>query len=436
LHPLQLLIDPARQLDYVRSFLTLYDQTGSMLGTGRNSMVGHHVAGLILDTYMKGYRDFDVVKAYEGLKKNAMEETMLPWRGGPSTSLDKVYYEKGFFPALGKGEKESVPEVNAFERRQAVSVTLEAAYDDWATAQMARLAKRNDDYAYFIKRAHNYENVFDKRVGFMAPKTADGKWKYDEKEFNPIWAGGQGGRDYYTEMNAWIYTFHVQHDVAGLISLFGGREQFASKLDALFTEQYGGYNGDPARGGVNGAKYFFLGQFPDQTGLIGQYAQGNEPSFHIPYLFNYAGQPWKTQRKVREIMRIWYNAGPLGISGDEDSGEESSWYVFSAMGFYPVCPGRPVYDLGSPIFEETRLTLDGGKVFTITARNVSSRNKYIQSATLNGQALNKPWLQHQDIANGGTLVLEMGPRPNKNWGSAPDAAPPSMSNEESGRQAL
>ena len=427
LYPLLLLLNPEQQVDFVRSFLVLYDQTGRMLGTGRTSMIGHHVAALVLDTYMKGYRDFDVAKAFEGLKKNAMEATMLPWRDVPLTSLDRVYLEKGFFPALKKGEKETVKEVHSFERRQAVGVTLETTYDDWCTAELAKALNRKEDYEYFLKRAHNYENVFDKRVGFMAPKSADGKWVFDEKEFNPIWGGGQGGRDYYTEMNAWTYTFHVQQDVAGLINLMGGRDKFVAKLDQLFQEQYGGYNGDPARGGVNGAKYFFLGQFPDMTGLIGQYAHGDEPSFHIPYLYNYAGEPWKTQRRVRDIMKIWYNAGPLGISGDEDNGEESSWYVLSAMGFFTVCPGRPVYDIGSPIFEETKLTLAGGKVFTITAKNVSGVNKYIQSATLNGKPWNKPWFQHSDLVNGGTLALEMGPRPNTAWGSAPEAAPPSMS---------
>jgi predicted alpha-1,2-mannosidase len=345
------------------------------------------------------------------------------------TPLDHVYLEKGFFPALAKDETESVKEVNPFEKRQAVAVTLEAAYDDWCTAEMAKIVNKTDDYAYFMKRAHNYQNVFDARVGFMAPKTADGNWRFTPEEFNPTYAGGQGGRDYYTEENAWIYTFHVQQDVAGLINLMGGRENFAAKLDTLFTQQYGGLHGDAGRGAADGTKFFFLSWFPDMTGLIGQYAQGNEPSFHIPYLYNYAGQPWKTQRKVREIMKIWYNAGPLGIPGDEDQGEESAWYVLSAMGFYTVCPGRPVYDIGSPIFDETRITLGNGKVFTIAARNVSAPNKYIQSATLNGKPLNRPWFTHADIANGGTLVLQMGPRPNTAWGSSPDAAPPSLSKE-------
>jgi predicted alpha-1,2-mannosidase len=160
--------------------------------------------------------------------------------------------------------------------------------------------------------------------------------------------------------------------VAGLINLMGGRGSFVAKLDRLFTEQY---RGSPPSGGPGGTKYHFQAWFPDMTGLIGQYSHGNEPSFHIPYLFNYAGQPWKTQRKVREIMKIWYNAGPLGICGDEDGGSLSSWYVLSAMGFYPVCPGRPVYDIGSPLFEETRINLAGGKMFTITAMNVSAKNK-------------------------------------------------------------
>lgn len=428
IEPLRLILAPKQQVDLIRSFLALYDQTGRFLGTGRNAMIGHHVASVVLDTYVKGYRDFDLAKAFEGIKKNAMEATMLPWRDGPLTSLDRVYLEKGFFPALRKGEKETVTEVHPFERRQAVGVTLEAAYDDWCAAEIAKILNKPDDFEYFIKRAHNYQNVWDPRVGFMAPKSADGEWVLTPAEFSPIWSGGQGGRDYYTEMNAWTYTFHVQQDVAGLIRLMGGREKFNAKLDRMFQEQFGGYNGDPSRGGAGGSKYFFLAQFPDETGLIGQYAQGDEPSFHIPYLYNYAGQPWKTQRRVRDIMKLWYNAGPFGISGDEDNGEESSWYVLSSMGIFTVCPGRPVYDIGSPLFEESKITLDNGKVFTITARGVSAVNKYIQSAQLNGKPLNKPWFEQSDMTGGGTLVLVMGPRPNKTWGSAPEAAPPSMSN--------
>ena len=428
-HPLQLILDPKRQEDMVRSYILMYEQSGWLptfpsIRGGQRGMIGHHSIALITDTYMKGYRDFDVEKAYEAMRKLATESTVLTRRYGPATSLDRVYLEKGFLPALARNEKETVKEVDSFEKRQAVAVTLETCYDEWCMAQMAKELKKQEDYDHFIGRARNYEILFDKRIGLMAPKTADGSWKYKPEEFDPVWSGGQGGRDYFAEMNAWSYTWHVQHDVAGLINLMGGRGSFVARLDRLFTEQY---RGSPPSGGPGGTKYHFQAWFPDMTGLIGQYSHGNEPSFHIPYLFNYAGQPWKTQRKVREIMKIWYNAGPLGICGDEDGGSLSSWYVLSAMGFYPVCPGRAVYDIGSPIFEETKITLAGGKVFTITARNVSAKNKYIQSAELNGKPLNKPWFEHADMVNGGTLGLVMGPRPNTAWGSAPEAAPPSMS---------
>lgn len=416
-HPLQLLIEPERQLDMIRSYLRMYDQTGWLpsfptVGAERAFMIGHHAAPFLVDTYMKGYRDFDIDKAYAAMRKNALEATMLPWRRGPLTSLDRVYQEKGFFPALGKGEEETVPEVHPFEKRQAVAVTLENAYDDWALAELAKALHKNDDYELFSRRALNYRNLFDPRIRFMAPKTADGNWVED---FDPKLGGGQGGRAFFAECNSWTYTFHVQHDVAGLIALFGGREPFLERLDRLFVEQYGT------------SKYDFLKQFPDSTGLIGQYTQGDEPSFHIPYLYNYAGQPWKAQRHLRQIMNLWYNARPLGICGDEDGGALSSWYVLSAMGFYPVAPGRPVYDIGSPLFDEVRITLGNGKVFTILARNNSGPNKYIQSAALNGKPLDRPWFRHADLAGGGSLVFEMGPRPNKAWGSSADAAPPSLS---------
>ena len=422
LEPLHLLLDPQQQIDLIRSFITLYETTGTMSAINRG-LSGHHIIGVALDAYMKGYRDFDVEKAYEAFKKLQMEDTFLPWRNVPQTPLDRFYIENGYFPALKKGEIETEPGVHPWERRQAVAVTLETAYDDWCMAEWARVLNKREDFEYFKKRARNYENVFDKRIGFMAPKSADGEWVLSEEEYSPIWSGGQGGREYYTEMNGWIYTFHVQQDVAGLINLIGGREKFVDKLNELFQAQFEGFEPpEPFRGS---GKYMFQGLFPDQTGLIGQYSQGNEPSFHIPYLYNYAGQPWMTQRRLRDIMKIWYEATPLGYCGDEDNGEMSSWYVLSAMGFYPVCPGRPVYDIGSPIFDEVKLKMEDGKFFTITAKNVSAVNKYIQSAMLNGKPLNKPWFEHKDMLNGGTLVLEMGPRPNTQWGSAPEAAPPS-----------
>ena len=415
LHPLQLLLDARQQEDMIRSYLRMYEQSGWLpsfpfVSGAQSVMIGHHAAAFITDAYMKGYRDFDVNEAYAAMKKNATQATMIPWQSGTLTSLDHVYFDKGFFPALAKGETETVPQVTR-ERRQAVSVTLENSYDDWCVAQMAKALGRQDDYQYFLKLAHNYANVYNPAIGFMAPKSADGNWVAD---FDPKLGGGQGGRDYTTEVDSWLYTFSVQHDPAGLIRLMGGRDAFNQKLDQLFVEQYGE------------AKYTFLGQFPDATGLVGLYAQGNEPSFHIPYLYDFSGQPWKTQRRVRQLMDVWYGDGPLGIPGDDDGGETSSWYVLSALGFYAVCPGSPVYEIGSPIFSEAKITMGNGNVFTITAHNVSAQNKYIQSAELNGKALDKPWFNHSDISGGGTLVLEMGPNPNTKWGSSPESAPPSM----------
>lgn len=416
MHPLQLLLEPDRQQNMVRSYIRMYQQSGWMpsfpsVNGDQAVMIGHHADQLILDTYAKGYRDFDVQTAYAGMRKNATEATLLPWSHGPLTTLDRTYFDKGFFPALASGEKETIPQVTQ-ERRQAVSVTLENAYDDWCVAQLAKALGKTDDAAYFEKLAHNYENVYNPAIGFMAPKSADGKWV---AHFDPKLGGGQGGRDYTTEVDSWIYTFSVQHDVAGLIRLMGGRDAFNRKLDQLFVEQYGT------------SKYKFLSQFPDATGLIGLYAQGNEPSFHIPYLYDFSGEPWKTQQRMREIMDVWYGDGPRGIPGDDDGGATSSWFVLSAIGFYPVCPGSPVYEIGSPIFEKTTIRLGNGKLFTILAKGVSARNKYIQSAVLNGKPLNKPWFTQSDIANGGTLVFEMRDQPNREWGSAPTDPPPSMS---------
>jgi predicted alpha-1,2-mannosidase len=415
-HPLQTLLNARQQEDIARSYIRMYQQSGWMpsfpsVAGEQAVMIGHHAAEFILDLYEKGYRDFDVEDAYAGIRKNATETTLLPWSRAPLTPLDHVYFDKGFFPALAWGEKETVPEVTP-ELRQAVSVTLENGYDDWCAAQLAKALGNQKDGAYFTKLAYNYRNVFNPAIQFMAPKSADGKWV---EPFDPKLGGGQGGRDYFTEMDAWTYTFSVQFDVAGLIRLFGSREAFNDKLDRLFVEQYGT------------SKYRFLDQFPDATGLVGLYAQGNEPSFHIPYLYDFSGQPWKTQRRVRQLMDVWYGDGPLGIPGDDDGGATSSWYVLSAMGFYPVCPGSPVYEIGSPIFSKTSIRMGNGKDFSIIANHVSARNKYIQSAALNGQPLDKPWFTHAEIEDGGTLVLEMGETPNKQWGSAPQDAPPSMS---------
>jgi predicted alpha-1,2-mannosidase len=421
LHPLQLLLESQRQVDMIRSYLRMYEQSGWLpsfpsIAGEQAVMIGHHAAPFILDTYEKGYRDFNVKEAYEAMRKNALEATMLPWSRGPLTNLDHVYFDKGFFPALAFGEKETVPQVTA-ERRQAVSVTLENSYDAWCVARLAAALGKREDEAYFSGLANNYKNVFNAQIGFMAPRSSDGKWV---EPFDPKLGGGQGARDYFTEVNSWLYTFSVQQDVPGLIELFGGRDAFNQRLDRMFVEQYGV------------SKFTFLGQFPDATGLIGQYAQGNEPSFHIPYLYDFSGQPWKTQRRVRQIMDVWYGDGPLGIPGDDDGGATSSWYVLSAIGFYPVCPGDPVYEIGSPIFEKSVIRLANDKLFNIVAHHASAQNKYIQSAQLNGTPLDKPWFRQSDIADGGTLVLEMADHPNTQWGSLPEDAPPSIDADDHG----
>jgi len=225
---------------------------------------------------MKEKTGFDIEKAYEGLKKRALKSTMLPWRNGPLTELDEFYHKNGYYPALKVGQKEYVDEVDDLEKRQAVSVTLGHSYDDWCLAMLARWLGRMEDFEFFLRRATNYKNIFDSEIGFFAPRADDGSWV---KPFDPKLSGGFGGRDFFTENNAWTYLFDVQHDIQGLIQLLGGKKKFINKLDALFTEDCGT------------RKSNFLAQFPDATGLVGQFAMGNEPSLHIPYLYNYAGMP-------------------------------------------------------------------------------------------------------------------------------------------------
>ncbi len=417
LHPLRLIIDPNRERDILESYARMIAQNKDgwapvfpLVFGNRAAMLGNHMAAVAADAYMKGVRGFDIETLYAGLRKNAIEGSRIPWYVGPATELDRVYLEKGFFPALAAGQKEWVPQVHGFERRQSVSVTLEHAYDDWCIAELARSLGKHDDAAMFAKRALNYRTLYNAATGVMAPRTADGEWV---EPFDPGLSGGPGGRDYYAECNGLTWSWSVPHDVAGMMRLFGGRDAFLKRLDHFFNQPLGT------------SKWDFLGQFPDSTGLIGQFPMGNEPGFLIPYLYLYAGAPWRTQRRVREIMRFWFDDTPLGVCGDDDGGAMSAWYVFNAIGFYPLCPGRPVYGIGSPIFEKTRIQLGNG-VFTIEARNVSAQNKYVQSAELNGQPLNKPWFEHRDLKNGGSLILNMGPRPNTQWGNRDEDAPPSL----------
>lgn len=408
MHPLQLLLDPDRQKDIMESYNLMYLQSGLMpsFPSFRGDlpvMIGFHAAALFADALAKGV-ELDYKTAYEGIRKNALEQSMLPWTCNlPATELDRCYYEKGFFPALKKGEQETVPEVHSFERRQAMAVTLEHSYDDWCAAQLAKALGYEEDYRLFMQRSENYKNLYNREIGFMAPKSADGSWVED---FDPKWSGGMGGRDYSTENNTWTYTWSVLHDIDGLANLMGGKKEAEKRLDRLFCE---GFRGS------KGSKYVYLGQFPDSTGLMGQFAMGNEPSFHIPYLYDYFGCAWKAQKRLRDLMDIWFTNSPTGICGDEDGGAMSSWLVFSALGFYPVCPGKAEYAIGTPLFDKAELTLQNGRSFVIKSIGAGDGLRYIQEAVLNGRRLERPFLTHKDVTAGGELVLKMGARPVQNW---------------------
>ncbi|NEW85601.1 MAG: glycoside hydrolase family 92 protein, partial [Mariniphaga sp.] len=409
LHPLMLILNPLQQADMVESYIRMYDQSGWMPGFPQfygdfPAMIGFHSAALVWDTYQKGVTKFNVEKAYEGLRKNATQATMLPWRTGPMCSLDSFYLKNGWYPALPEDSAETFSKVDGFEKRQAVALTLEHSYDDWCLAQLAKALDKNEDYEYFMKRSKNYRNVFNPATGFFAPKMANGNWV---TPFDAQLSGGVGSRSYFAENNAWTWNFSVQQDIPDLIALLGGKDAFVKRVDALFNEP------------THNSKWQFMGQFPDATGLNGMFVTGNEPSFHIPYLYNYAGQPWKTQRRIREIMNMWFDDRPLGIPGDEDGGGLCSWYVFSAMGFYPVTPGSGEYAIGSPFFTSIKIQLPNGETFSVIAKDCSKKNKYIQSATLNGEELNRPFISHSEIASGGELRLVMGDRPNKEWGTNP-----------------
>ncbi|HRX12766.1 MAG TPA: GH92 family glycosyl hydrolase, partial [Draconibacterium sp.] len=365
-HPLRMIIDTKKENDMLNSYVNMYEQSGWMpqfpiLYIDNPAMHGFHSTIVFLDAYRKNIRDYDIQKAYEGIRKNATDATMLPWRNGPKTPLDDFYREKGFFPALAPGETETYPEVHGFEKRQSVAITLAHSYDDWALGQMAKELGKDDDYRYFNGRGANYRNLYNPETKLMWPKNEKGEWL----DIDPKFDGGPGGRDYYDENNAYTYQWHVQQDIHGLMKLMGGREAFAKTLDQLYREPLGR------------SKYAFYAKFPDATGNVGQFSMGNEPSFHIPYLYNYAGEPWKTQKRIRFLLDVWYKDNIFGIPGDEDGGGMSAFVVFSSMGFYPVTPGLPIYTIGSPVFEEVKVSLENGNIFTVKANNCSVVNKYI-----------------------------------------------------------
>jgi len=378
-HPLFTIIEQKRTGDFIKTFIHQYENGGQLpvwelAGNYTGCMIGYHSIPVICDAYVKGIRNFDVEEAYEAMKHSAMQDHL---------GL-KAYKKYGYIPA----DKES----------ESVSKTLEYAYDDWCIAVMAKALKKDNDYKYFIKRAQSYKNIFDPQTKFMRPKSY-GLFKYPfdpaEVDFN------------FTEANSWQYSFYVPQDIMGLIRLMGGKKAFANKLDSLF-------NAKPETTGRNQA---------DITGLIGQYAHGNEPSHHMAYLYNYANEPWKTQQKVNQICKTLYDDKPDGLSGNEDCGQMSSWYVLSSLGFYPVTPGSNVYAIGSPIFKNAVINLENNNTFIIKAKNVSDKNIYIQSATLNGKPYNKSYILYQDIIKGGEIDFVMGRTPNKYWGSFDEDIP-------------
>ncbi len=415
-HPLLTLTAPEHVDDFIKSIAAKtehYDWLPAQhfLNVFGESMVGDHLIPVIVDAYMKGFRDFDVKFLYKAMKRKALETPTEPRLAHAGRSGLEFYKTLGYTPVDKVAE--SVPN------------TLELAYDDWCIAQLANALGEKSDYELFMKRAGNYANLWDAETQFMRPKKADrsfleamngreqeivteGNHHY-YKYFDPLLVGRRPNR-HYTESNAWQYIWSVQHDAQGLINLFGNSEAFVAKLDTFFGMDVN----------ITPPKYVGV------VGTIGQYVQGNQPSHHVAYLYNYAGQPWKTQQRARQVCEELYRSGPGGLCGNEDMGSLSSWYVLSAIGIYPVTPGLPVYAIGSPVLGEAKISLAGGKSFAIKAHNNSKENKYIQSATLNGLPFDRTWITHEEITKGGELVFKMGSQPNKKWGTGKNAAPPSM----------
>ncbi|WP_343321683.1 GH92 family glycosyl hydrolase [Sphingobacterium multivorum] len=408
-HPLRVLLDPNIESMILNSFVRMSEQMEQpwlptfpeITGDSRRMNSNHGVATL-LDAYRKGVRNFDIKKAYLAAKGAITEKTLAPWSGKAAGKLDEFFKEKGYIPALYPGEKETIPEVNGFERRQPVAVTLGTSYDLWCLAQLAQELGIQTDYDLFMKQSFNYRNLFNEQTKFFHPKDDKGNFIMP---FDYVFSGGQGAREYYGENNAWIYRWDVQHNIPDLIKLMGGNELFVKYLDEMFQQPLGR------------SKFDFYAQLPDHTGNVGQFSMANEPALHIPYLYNYAGQPWMTQKRIHKLIGEWFRNDLMGVPGDEDGGGMSAFVVFSQMGFYPVTPGLTSYSIGSPFFQKVSIQLPNGKSFVIIGKNASAKNKYIQSAKLNGQALNLPQLTHADVLKGGTLEFVMGDSANRNWGN-------------------
>ena len=376
LHPLLTITQPKRVADMTKTLITESEESGlgttpiwPLWGNETYCMIGYHTAPVIVDAFKKGLLGVNSEEAYQALKSAAL------MKRGSLKSLQNL----GFCASSG-GE-------------QATSKTIEYSVDDWCIATMAEALGHSADAELFYNRAANYRNNFDQTTRFFRGRKANGNWR------TPFDTLGLVG-DEYTEADAWQYAFAAQHDVRGMIDLYGGDQAFAARMDEMFA------NNAPIHTSI-----------PDITGMMGQYAQGNEQCHHQAYLYSFAGQPWKTQEKIRDIMFKFYNDTPGGQIGNNDCGQMSAWYVFSAIGFYPVNPANGVYVLGSPNVDRADVKLENGKTFSMIAKGNSFTNSYIQSATLNGRPMAKNWISHQELMDGGKLVLTMGPRPNKQWGA-------------------
>ena len=406
-HPLNSILNPTMQSDVLNSFVLMYEQSGWMptfpqVHGNHLCMNGYRTTAIFTDAYRKGISGFDINRAYEGLKKNLTQGTLIPWRQGyEKTALDDFYHENGFFPALRPGENETEPLVDGFEKRQPVAVSLGMSYDAWCLAELAKELNKPDDYKKFSEIAQNYKKLWHPEMRLFMPKDDKGEWIM----IDPKLDGGRGYREYYDENNGWTYAWQVQHDIEGLAALLGGKKATEERLDQLFREPLD----------IRRNEFYVDGS--NATGLVGQFSMGNEPSFHIPYLYNYVGAPWKAQKRIRFLLDVWFKDNIFGIPGDEDGGGMSAFVVFSALGFYPVTPGLPVYSIVSPIFQKSSIKLMNNKTFTVIAKGASAENKYIQNAFFNGNEINTPFFTHQQLMDGGTLELILANTPNKEWGA-------------------
>lgn len=416
-HPLRILVNQTAEENILASFIRTSEQRDhrwlptfpSVSGDG-HAMNSNHAIASMADALAKGLNvDFD--KAYTAARNVVEQKTLCPWSANEAGWIDEFFWKNGYIPGQYEGEKETDPNVHDFEDRQPIAVTLGTSFDLWCLSKLAEKVGATDDAARFLEASYSYRNLFNPATCFFHPKDKDGKFI---EPFDYRFSGGMGARKYYDENNGWVYRWDIQHSIADLVKLHGGPEQFVANLDQTFREPLGRQ------------KYQFYAQLPDHTGNVGQFSMANEPSLHVPYMYNYAGAPWKTQKRVRQMLDMWFRNDLMGVPGDEDGGGMTAFVVFSSLGFYPVTPGSATYNIGSPLFTNAKVRLSNGNVFEIDAPNASVDNKYIQSATLNGKEWNQPWFTHEDLMNGGKLVLVMGSEPNKQWGSDVTLAPPSI----------